>query len=194
MALCTQDDVEKVLQVDFGNPADPVVAFLIANAGAAFERAADRKLEAVAGIVELHDPPWPRSGRLYVRQPPINAVTSVEVDGVLLVAGVDDDYLVHGNYLLRRGARWSAKPLGIRVVYDGGFVTVPFDVRQAVAQMVGRAFTAGAAALVSVGLESEGIGTYRASYRAELVDPSGMPAVTAAEMALALSLRPRLVA
>ncbi len=145
MALCTQADVEKFLQIAFGAIPEEVADYLIEGAdGLIFDEIGfDPQLQA--GLSEIHDPS--HTFDLWVRRPPIASVTSVTVDGTLIAATQYTFYLdgEDKSGLIRRidGARWSGLLRGTVVVYDAGYTIVPFPLRDASVKIVARAFEKG---------------------------------------------------
>ncbi len=145
MALCTQADVEKFLQIAFGSVPEEVADYLIEGAdGLIFDELGfDPQLQA--DLVEIHDPS--HTFDLWVRRPPIGAVNSVLIDGTALAATAFVVYLEDEDRsgLIRRidGQRWSSKLRGIVVDYDAGYLTVPFPLRDASVKIVARAFEKG---------------------------------------------------
>ena len=147
MALATQTDVEQRLQIDFTNPTDPTVASLIAAAQGHIEREVGRPVEA-ADYTETFDGPY--GPYLWLSKPPVNTITSVTSDGAVLVVAVDY-YLVSATGKLGRVRdgfyrHWdSFQPQSVVVVYNGGYTTVPLDLRDICANVAARAFQSGAA-------------------------------------------------
>lgn len=145
MALCTQEDVEKFLQIAFGSMPEAVADYLIEGAdGLIFDEIGfDPQLEA--DLIEIHDPT--HTFDLWVRRPPIAAVNSVTIDGTALAATQYVVYLEDEDRsgLIRRidGQRWSAPLRGISVDYDAGYAVVPFPLRDASVKIVARAFEKG---------------------------------------------------
>lgn len=170
--LCEQSDVEAIIQVTFGDPADSIVAFLIGIATARIETLVDRTFADEAGIIETLD----GGGRstLYLSKWPVSTITSVVEDGVTLTANehylayMDRGKLVRGTSSSRW--RWTYNRQGVVVTYDGGYATIPADIVGVCAGLVGRMFLAAAAlantsvdalALESVSLEGSDEVKYR---------------------------------
>lgn len=146
MALCTQDDVEKLLQIDFGaNPDDSVTQY-IAQADAMVVSYCGQELEAAASLTvtleaDSHTP-W-----LFLPRFPVTAVNSVTEDDTLLT--VTDEYVWYANGKLRRMAGdfeywWSQLPDAVAVDYDAGYATIPDDVVLASATLAAELFKQGA--------------------------------------------------
>lgn len=168
--LCSQGDVEQRLQIDFTNNADPVCASLIAAAQGHIEREVGRAIEATVRAETLDGPP---GSYLWLKWTPVNSVTSVVVDGTALVAVTD--YIFDGAFgkLARVSSGyltgWAVyKPASVVVTYNGGYTTVPLDLRDLCATVAARAFQAGAAYAAlpagSDGISQEGIGSYSVQY------------------------------
>lgn len=146
MALATQTDVEQRLQIDFTNPTEPVVVSLIAAAQGHIEREVGRPVEA-DDYTETFDGPY--GPYLWLTKVPVNTITSVTSDGTVLTV-IDDFFFVAQTGKVGRVKNgyyrfWdSLKPQSVVVVYNGGFTTVPLDLRDLCANVVARAFQAGA--------------------------------------------------
>lgn len=147
MALCTQADVEKFLQIAFGVMPEDVATYLIEGADGLIFDELGYDPQAQAGEVEIHDPS--HTFDLWVRRPPIGAVTEIQIDGTVLPATAYTVYLENEDKsgLIRRfdGNRWSSKLRGIQVTYDAGWTIVPFPLRDASVKIVARAFEKGVA-------------------------------------------------
>lgn len=129
MALASQSDLEKWLQINVTNEPDAAVTMLLENATGIIHAYIDRVLPLTTYTAETYDPP--PSSDLYLRQWPIdetaNAVVVTE-NGSALVNGTD--YLVYGSEgkLTRisgggtpRQWRRQNKPQSIVVTYDAGY-------------------------------------------------------------------------
>jgi len=146
MTLCVQTDLELFLQIVFTNqPNDPTVDYLISAADGLIKDEIGYDPEQDAAIVEIHDPS--HTFDLWVRRPPINSVTEIQVDGTVLTASQYAAYLEDEDKsgLLRRiGARWSGQARGIQVTYDGGYAVIPTPLRDASVRIAARSFQKGA--------------------------------------------------
>lgn len=147
VVLASQTDVEQRLQIDFTNNADPVCASLIAAAQGHIEREVGRAVEAAARTETLD---WPPSSYLWLKWTPVNSITSVVVDGTTLVAVTDYIFEPTSGRVARVSSGyltgWSVyKPASVVVTYNGGYVTVPLDLRDICATSAARAFQIGAA-------------------------------------------------
>lgn len=144
--LCTQDDVEQRLQINFTATPDPVCAALIAAAQGHIEREVGRPVED-DNYTELFN--GTASAYLFLANTPINSVASVTVDGDLLT--VATDYLWKTSGKVSRVANgyltsWDTyKPGIVSIVYNGGWVTPPADLVDVCAWAAARAFKEGAA-------------------------------------------------
>ena len=145
MALCTQADVEKFLQITFGSMPEEVATYLIEGADGLIFDELGFDPQQDAALIEIHDPS--NTFDLWVRRPPINSVTEIQLDGTVLAATAYTAYLNEEDRsgLIRRidGQRWSSQLRGIRVTYDAGYSTVPFPLRDASVKIVARAFEKG---------------------------------------------------
>ncbi len=144
MALCTQEDVEKFLQIAFGSMPEAVADYLIEGADGLIVDEIGYDPENDPAIVETHDPS--HTFDLWVRRPPINSVASVVVDGTTIDSALYAVYLEDEDKsgLIRRlGARWSGLARGTVVTYDGGYAVIPFPLRDASVKIVSRAFEKG---------------------------------------------------
>jgi hypothetical protein len=131
MALITQQNLERLLQIDVIAEPDPVVAEYIAHAQAVAEDWCKQPLEhaSVTEIFEVDQwEQWYVTDRF-----PITAVTSITEDDTVLT--VDDQYKVYEDGRLRRlngnlDASWSMFPDAVTVVYTAGYgsgAPSPFD-------------------------------------------------------------------
>lgn len=202
--LASQEDIEQRIQVLFDDPAEPVVATLIAAAQGQYEREAGRPLEIPeTEYVETYDPP-PGSA-LWLRHFPIVAIDEITDDGTLLVEGTDYYFStfgrierVSGGYL----SRWnSRKRQTIVVTYSAGYDDTHFlwdSINDDVAWMVAAAFQRGVAAAgesgALEGIEAESIGTYSLRYMASVGDPAQWIIMTEQQRANARNLRAVMVA
>lgn len=146
MALCTQEDVEKLLQIDFGNNPDDTITQAIAQATAAVEAYCNQTLETAAGEVTLEA--TGAETYLFIPRFPVTAVASVVEDDVTLT--VTDQYLWYSDGRLRRvagsfDAYWSQYANSVVVNYTAGWVTVPDDLILAAAEVAANIFKYGAA-------------------------------------------------
>jgi hypothetical protein len=143
--LCTQEDVEKFLQIAFGSMPEEVATYLIDGAEGLVQNEIGYDPTAQAGLVEIHDPS--HTFDLWVRRPPISAVNEIQIDGTVLAAEQYTVYLENEDRsgLIRRidGARWSSQLRGISVDYDAGYAFAPFPLRDACVKIVARAFEKG---------------------------------------------------
>jgi hypothetical protein len=142
MALCTQVDVERRLQITFSDPAAPVIADLIAAAQGHIEREAGRPLEEAAHT-EVFD-----GGRrlILLSNWPVSGITEVVEDGTILTG--DDFAWYPDGRLLRVAAgnpiRWRpTRRQIIAVTYTAGYAPVPADLVDLCATAAARAFIAG---------------------------------------------------
>ncbi len=147
MALCTQEDVEKFLQINFGSMPEAVADYLIEGADGLIIDYLGFDPQEQADLIEIHDPS--HTFDLWVRRPPIGSVNEIQIDGTVLASTQYVVYLEDEDRsgLIRRidGARWHSQLRGIRVDYDAGYPTIPFPLRDASVKIVARAFEKGVA-------------------------------------------------
>lgn len=167
MALCTQADLEMILQIDFLGDPDDTVTFLIASAQALIEKFCGRTFEEESGLTVTLD------GRgvttLFLRKTPVTAVNQVTEDGTVLAA---DDFMFYSDgRLIRRSGdadiRWTWKRQAVTVDYDGGYATVPDDLAYLCANIAARMFQRGAAFAnteVQATVTSQKLGDFSESY------------------------------
>lgn len=150
--LCTQADVEAVLQFTFTNGSDPTVALYIGFADGYIKRWANRRFEVYDESARVYRPV-----NTYVAAPdyPVRELDVVE-DGTTLVAGTD--YWVEPGGVVRRVTdsgsyrRWDPRPgkvtLAGRYGYDpvgtGGTADLPDDIVAGAARMVAEMYKTGA--------------------------------------------------
>ncbi len=131
MALITQLNLERALQIDVTAEPDPTVAEYIAHAQAVAEGWCKQLLEhaTVTEVFEVDQwESWYVTDRF-----PVTAVTSVTEDDTLLT--VTDEYLFYEDGRLRRvngalDSSWSMFPDAVTVVYTAGYgsgAPSPFD-------------------------------------------------------------------
>lgn len=184
--LCTQEDVEKRLQVNYGSTPEPLVTSLIAAAQGHIEREYGGPLEDATYTDEQHD--GVNRSVVFLRHHPVTAVTTVEEDGAILAA---TDYVWVEDGTVRRvdansrSKFWnSTTGGGILVTYDAGYaeVDIPEDIRDVCAWLVVGAFRRGAvtgnneAALA--GVQSESLGSYSVTHNESLSDPAALILMT----------------
>lgn len=145
MALSTQADVEKFLQIKFGSMPEDVADYLIEGADGLIIDYLGFDPQAEADLIEIHDPS--HTFDLWVRRPPIGAVNAVTIDGIALPSSSFVVYLEDEDRsgLIRRidGARWHSRLRGISVDYDAGYPVIPTPLRDGSVRIVARAFEKG---------------------------------------------------
>ncbi len=153
MALITQADLEKHLQIDVTSEPDAIVTQYIAQAQAVAEGWCNQPLEH-ASVTEIFEVDQWESWYVTDRFP-ITAVTSVTEDSTVLT--VDTQYKSYEDGRLRRlngtqDSSWSMLPNGVTVIYTAGygsgapsgFTTVPPDLVLAIVTICGDLFRYGA--------------------------------------------------
>jgi hypothetical protein len=171
MSFATQAHLERFLQIDVTNEPDAAVTMLLENATGLIKAYVQRDIELLTYTAELYDPP--PTPVLWLKQWPLNTVTTVEEDGTALTG--NDDYKVYADEgkIVRvsasgrpRAWRPSNKLQSISVTYDAGYdmTTDPLIEPEAVTardvctRMVARVFQA-AAAYANAPVGSSGIKT-----------------------------------
>ncbi len=170
--LCTQTDVETVLQIDFGNDNEPVATWLIEKASAKVEAWCRRAFAQDAAKVETFDGRGTRTIRVALT--PINSIGSIVEDGTALTEG--DDFLWYPDGRITRmfgdhQGRWSWKRQAVVVTYDGGYATIPDLVIGVTAEIAARGFQAGAAFAAGGGpVKTEKIDDYSITWAPQAYD------------------------
>lgn len=193
MALCTQEDVEKRLQVNYGSTPEAVVTALIAAAQGHIEREYGGPIEDATYTDEQHD--GINRSVVFLRHHPVTAVTAVKEDGTTLAA---TDYVWTEDGTVRRvdanslSKFWnSTTGGGILVTYDAGYAEadIPEDIRDVCAWMVVGAFRRGATfgnneAAIFAGVSGEGLGEYNITFDASISDPGALILMTDEQRAI----------
>lgn len=144
MALISQADLEKFSQIDFTTEPDAAVTLWIEAASDAIESYCGRSFEAAAGITETLD--GERRAALLLARTPVTAINSITEDGVALTSAeyqwYSDGriYRMNGDYRVA----WTWKAQAVVIDYDGGYASVPADIKAVAARFCERIFQAGA--------------------------------------------------
>lgn len=142
--LCTQADIEKLLQITFGNQPDDTITQAIEQASTIVESYCGQALEESTDTATLE------AGRgdtwLFLPRHPVTDVSSVVEDGDTLT--VTDDYRWYEDGRLRRMSgdyetSWSTLPDAITVEFTAGWSTIPNDVVLVTAELAAGIFTKG---------------------------------------------------
>lgn len=180
MALCTQGDVEKFLQIDVSAEPDAAVTMLIENAEALIKTYLDRDTLESAAVTETLDPPV-MAHVLEFTEWPVTAVASLSEEGTALTE--NDDYMVLAKYgtayrITASGVlkNWKyRKPQSIVTTYTAGYAASSRQLdalRDVCTRIVARCFQgaeayanapAGASAIRSVGLAGSDNVSYKGS-------------------------------
>jgi hypothetical protein len=146
MTLCTTSDVANRLGgASFTTSEATLVGELIAAAQGHIERVAGRALED-ASRTETFDAP--DSPAIWLSHTPVTGIDSITVDGTALAS---DQYRWHSAGRVIRVSNgiprhWASRKIQTVVVtYDGGYSTVPEDLKDICARAAARAFQAGEA-------------------------------------------------
>lgn len=172
MALSTQADLEKFLQIDVAAEPEPVVTWAIESADAVIAQLTDRLLEEGTYTDEEYDGGNGRQSILFLRQWPVTAIASITEDGEALVEGDDYTWYPDGRVYRHMAAEpqhrigWSDGRQNILVTYTAGYSAIPNDLRLISTAIAARIFRMGAewANGVEPGVTRETIGDYRATY------------------------------
>lgn len=135
--LCTLDQVKTYLGGPIPPSLDPVLQQLITAASAYVMSACNRTFKS-ANYTETYD--GTGTERLLLKQTPVTAVASVEVDGLLwnmTTSARADGYQFDATGLYATGCAWFPYVLRVvKVAYTAGYTTIPADLAQAVVEMV----------------------------------------------------------
>lgn len=193
MAVTTQEDVGRLLQVTFGTPDDPRVGEVIAAAQAAVEVGVGIPFDLTpSDITTLLDV----RGDETIRLPrwPIRTVTSITEDGTVLVDGDDVVWYSDGN-LVRLPGPWPYGRKMVEVVYTAGWTDeteAPSELRWLVAGVAARLWQSGVAFAENQGasgIVQETIGGYSATYGAFAQDVAAAMQLTDDERARCKAMR-----
>lgn len=186
MALCTQTDIEELLQLQFGNPVDGAIQQYIAFSGAAIETYLGYPVEEGART-EVFDGWRILGSKLWLLNIPVSSITTVDErvgsdSPVTLVVDEDFVFIPGQDSLIRiwdgnfeREREWGHGLRNITVAYQSGYSTVPEEIKIICARVAGRMFLEGAAFAQNdnVGIVREAIGDYRVSYADPAIEKVG---------------------
>ncbi|MEU3447248.1 mobile element protein [Streptomyces thermolilacinus] len=148
------------LAVMVGAPAnDPRLLLQLRNASRRFRGAVGHEVTLVEDDTVVLD----GNGRESLLMPvwPTVAVTSVTLDGVLLVEGTDYEWSQSG-ILRRAGAgRWPDRLRCLTVVYSHGWSAVPGDITEAVLDKAAAMYK------IPIGVQSKAVGGQSVTYGAQ---------------------------
>lgn len=142
--LALQADLEKFLQIDVTAEPDAAITAYLQSASTIIETYCNRVFASGTVTAEPHDG---GGAAVFLRQPPVTAVATVVENAVTLVAA---DFMFYSDgRVVRLSAGypsvWFWKPQTVVVTYTGGYMTIPFDVRDVCVRIAARAFQSGAA-------------------------------------------------
>lgn len=147
---CTQDDIEKYLNVDFTNNPDPALALWIDAVSAKIDRICNRDFDEHSDVIEYYDGKgkWgvlSRRGSMHqaitLRNHPVLAVDEVVNDSNTLVEGTDYEvYLETARIALIEPRYFTKKLKGIKVTYDYGYSAIPEVIKDICRWIVGESF------------------------------------------------------
>lgn len=166
--FCTVANVEDLLQIEItdGDKIDSCER-AITGATAAIRNYCHQHIELVEDD-EITLDVWAPCWNIVLPEMPVVSVASVIEDGEALVAGTDEDYVLarHGQ-LVRRGARWTAGPQILTVVYTHGYDPIPDDIVDVCTRAAARVYQSGLRASEDEGvpgIASKQLGDFAVSY------------------------------
>lgn len=146
--LATQLDLEKYGHIDITAEPDASITARLESASAIIESYCGRTFTSSTITAEIHDG---RTFEIWLRQPPVTAVTTVVENAVTLTPVTEYIWYPDGR-LIRMTATtpiyptwWYNALQTVAVTYVGGYNPVPFDVRLVCVRIAERAFKAAAA-------------------------------------------------
>jgi hypothetical protein len=135
--LISLADVKAYLGGDLQSNDDAVLCRLIAAASTFFITACGRPILAES-FSETYD--GKGNGRLYLRQTPVIAVQSLTIDGIAVEQAASPGlpgWRLNGNVILLFGHWFNRSLANVAVTYTAGYATLPADIVEAVAELVG---------------------------------------------------------
>lgn len=133
---CTQDDVEKYMNITFTSNPDGTVALFITRVSAHIDRLCNRDFSPHTGEVEKHDGKGQGHNSILLKYHPVTAITSLTEDGDSLTE--DDNYVwyddgrvikVSSGYEDADETYWKEKRKSIEVTYNHGYASVPDGIK-----------------------------------------------------------------
>lgn len=119
-----------------GSADDALIATLITSVSNFIEQWLSRSI-AAATYTEVYD--GNGSDKLYLHNSPVNSITSVSADGLLLpqsLSTLQDGWVLVRRTLRLRGMTFSKGVGNVTVVYNAGYATVPPAIAQACMETV----------------------------------------------------------
>ena len=162
--FCAIDDLQNLLQLTI--PAEKVGSAdaAILAATEAIRNYTNQKISLVTDETIILD----GNGRIRIFLPelPVVNVTSVTLDGVLLVNGTDYKLGSHGIIYRLGGNKWTDGIQNIEIIYSHGFATIPDDIKTVCVRAAARAYQAGLKAeeMNGISIASYGLGDYSVTY------------------------------
>ena len=135
--LVSISDVKAYLGGDLQSNDDAVLSRLISAASAFIVTACARPILSQS-YSEFYD--GKGNGRLYLRQTPVTAVTTLSIDGANVpqaMAPGEPGWRLNGNVILLFGHWFNRGLVNIAVSYTAGYATPPADIAEAVMELVG---------------------------------------------------------
>ena len=135
--LISLAEVKAYLGGDLQSNDDAVLSRLIAAASAFFVAACSRPI-LVQSFSETYD--GKGNGRLYLRQTPVIAVSSLSIDDIAVEQATSpgqSGWRLNGNVILLLGQCFNRDLANVAVSYTAGYATPPADIVEAVAELVG---------------------------------------------------------
>lgn len=174
MTLCALSDVEPLLNLTAGDPAEPLLTALIGQASAWIEAICGRVFEQ-ATYSESYD--GNGNARLLLRNTPVVSVASVMVGSLVIPQAVPANGSVVGQpgwratdrAVLLSGYCFERGQDNVSVTYTAGYATIPADLTLACAELVALSFRG----LDHLGQNSKNLGGVTVSFRMDELSPRG---------------------
>lgn len=198
--LATEQDVEKVLQRDLTTPEQAALPGAVAKASRLFRRESGQIFTPGTSAVRLRVAPGSKAinqanltgrrselmkmGTVYLRQRPVNEVTSVTDD-----YGDTVTYEQFDQWLFIEGL--SASDF-VRVAYSHGSETVPADVVQVISEMVARSLPVSEDVRTGLTADTETTGPFSTQRQYAAWAVGGSITLSPDERAFAQSFRQRI--
>lgn len=137
---CTQDDIEKYLNIDFTNDTDPTIDKWIKAASAKIDKHCRRDFSQHTDDVEKHtgkgrwgDLAFQRHSSITLKNFPVISVSQVENNGTVLVEGTSYEVILdEARIQLIPESRYFIKRVnGVEITYDWGYASVPLEINDA---------------------------------------------------------------
>lgn len=143
-ALCSKDNVKDFIGISNFNPTDEtLIENLIDRVTDMFERYCRRKFKQ-ATYTEYHSP-QSRDDKIFPKNYPINSVTSIHDDpdrayGSDTLITASEYGIVDDVYVEWIDGAFSGGTNSVKIIYSGGYSTIPEDLSQACIEEVARRY------------------------------------------------------